>query len=662
MSDKLVWLSVFVALYWVYCVFWGVSSARHSNSASQYFLADRQLPAWIFVLCATALSFGGWTFMGHPALVFRDGFQFAQLALCAITIPLTGVLFLKRQWMLGKRFGYVTPGEMFADYFGGVTIRLIVVLIALMFAIPFVGMQLMAAGYLVQVLSDGMVDRYLAMWAMTAVVFLYVCMGGMRAAAYVSTLQSLLLVSGMVAIGLIAYGKLGGFGAFNEALAKLAASHIAASSSAAGAYSPFFSIPGVMQFSAGLGHQTPVGGIWTGVMILTYSLGLMGIQAAPAFTMLAFASRDSKGFAPQQVWACGGIVGLVLLFFALAPGLGAHFLGASQAATDAGLAVARWLPVQDGGSKGGLIAYYIHALGNGAPWFMGLLAICALAAVQAITALYASTTGTMLALDLYKRFVDPRADDRTLKFVARVAVGLTILAALLMATFTPFAQVNLGALALAFGFQLLPALAALCWFPWITRPGVIVGLIAGLLAVIFTEQLGATLTAFFGFPMPWGRWPWTIHSAGWGIFCNVVLCAAVSFFTRGGVERERRWRLHQFLRDHSALPPEKHFLRPVVWALALAWLFFAVGPGAVIGNDIFGAPNGGVKAWSLGIPSIWAWQILWWALGVLLIWFLAYKMELAIFPRERNHDQAVAGDAVRIIADVPIAAPLRILR
>ena len=597
--------------------------------------------------------------MGHPALVYRDGFQFAQLALCAITIPLTGVLFLKRQWMLGKHFGYVTPGDMFSDYFGGVTIRLIVVLIALVFSIPFVGMQLMAAGYLIQVLSDGTVDRHLAMWVLTLVVFLYVCMGGMRAAAYVSTLQSMLLLSGMVAIGLIAYGKLGGFAAFNEALAKLAISNIAGSS---GLASTYFSIPGVMQFSAGVGHEMPVGGMWTGMMILSCSLGLMGIQAAPAFTMLAFASSDARGFAPQQVWASGAIVGLILVFFALAPGMGAHFLGASQTAIDAGLAVANFLPREDGSNKGGLVAHYAYALGNSAPWFMGLLTICALAAVQAMAALYASTTGTMLAVDLYKQFVNPRADDGAQKLAARIGVGLVILAALLMATFTPFAQINLGALALAFGFQLLPALAALCWFPWITRPGVVVGLFAGMLAVIFTEELGATLTHFVGFNLPWGRWPWTIHSAGWGIFCNIVLCAAVSFFTRGGFERERRWRFHQFLRDNSALAQEKHFLRPIVWALALAWLFFAVGPGAVIGNDFFGVPNSGLKAWSLGIPSIWAWQILWWALGVLLIWFLAYKMELAIFPRERNPNQVAADSTVRIIANTQLPASLRVLR
>ena len=29
----------------------------------------------------------------------------------------------------------------------------------------------------------------------------------------------------------------------------------------------------------------------------------------------------------------------------------------------------------------------------------------------------------------------------------------------------------------------------------------------------------------------------------------------------------------------------------------------------------------------MGIPSLWAYQIIWWAAGVFLIWFLANKMD-----------------------------------
>ena len=146
MAPKVIWLFVFVALYWAYCVYWGVKSAMTAKTASDYFIAGRRLSIWVFILAATATSFSGWTFMGHPGLVYRDGFQYAYASFYTITIPFTGVMFLKRQWMLGKRFGYVTPGEMLSDYFRGDAIRILVVLVALLFSIPYLGVQLGASG------------------------------------------------------------------------------------------------------------------------------------------------------------------------------------------------------------------------------------------------------------------------------------------------------------------------------------------------------------------------------------------------------------------------------------------------------------------------------------------------------------------------------------
>ena len=72
--------------------------------------------------------------------------------------------------------------------------------------------------------------------------------------------------------------------------------------------------------------------------------------------------------------------------------------------------------------------------------------------------------------------------------------------------------------------------------------------------------------------------------------------------------------------------------RLLAWILVLVWMFFAVGPGSVIGNILFGQPNGGYDGWSFGMPSIWVWQIIWWALGVGMIWYLAYKMEMSTEP------------------------------
>jgi hypothetical protein len=60
---------------------------------------------------------------------------------------------------------------------------------------------------------------------------------------------------------------------------------------------------------------------------------------------------------------------------------------------------------------------------------------------------------------------------------------------------------------------------------------------------------------------------------------------------------------------------------------------FAQGPGTVVGNTLFGNPND-AATWTFGMPSIWAWQVIWWALGVGMMWMLAYKMGMSTIPEK----------------------------
>jgi SSS family solute:Na+ symporter len=608
MSEQTVWLVVALALYSVFCLYWGVSVASQARDAKSFFLADRRLPAWVFVLTATGVSFSGWIFLGHPDIIYRNGFSFAQVSLCAITVPLAGVLVLKRQWMLGKRYGFVTPGEMLGEYYDSEFLRILVLIVALIFAVPFTGMQINAAGALLAYISNGALDRVGAMWLLSGIVFVYVGFGGLRAVAYVGALQALMLGAGIVAIGVIIYWQAGGFGAFNVAIGELGAS---------GALGPHpFEIPGVMVFNRGLGIETPAGGIWTASMILSYCLALMGLQLAPHFSMLAFAARSPKGFVSQQTWASAAIMGAILVIFSVAQGLGAH-LDSGADPSPVGV---------------GAVALVIASIGARAPWFLALLGVCALAAVQSLAALQLSATSTMVVRDFYRRYVNPDLNIEGQRLYARVTMALLLVITLAIATFAPEAQAELGALALGFGLQLLPALLGLCWFRWITREGAMVGLAFGLLAVIFTEKFGLSVAEFVGVHLPWGRWPWTLHSAGWGIVCNVVACLVTSLISQRNTESARRGGYHAFLTAYTSEFAAPYHLRQAAWAGGLAWLFLAIGPGALYGNYAFGSPQGGPAVWYFGMPSIWVWQIASWAAGVLLVWFLANRMGMSTTP------------------------------
>jgi solute:Na+ symporter, SSS family len=50
------------------------------------------------------------------------------------------------------------------------------------------------------------------------------------------------------------------------------------------------------------------------------------------------------------------------------------------------------------------------------------------------------------------------------------------------------------------------------------------------------------------------------------------------------------------------------------------WYFFAIGPACILGNNAFSFA---------GFPHVWSWQIAWWILGIIMMWGLCFKAEMA---------------------------------
>ena len=634
MQDNLSWLFIFIAIYWSYCFFWGIRAMRRAPTADAYFLANRSLSPWVFALAATAVTLASWTFMGFPGLVYRDGFQFVNTAFYGIAVGLGGVLLHKRQWLLGQRYGYMTSGEMLSDYFRGHGLRIATVAIALLFGIPFVALLFGASGFLLSELTNQRISRDEAMWFLSAMVLLYTVTGGMQAVAKIAVVQCVLFILGIVVLGFFAVDKVGGFDSLNQGLANIALNLPGlwgyTNGSGGGNFPGYFAIPGVVQWTAGIGVESPDGGPWTAIMCLTFMLSVMGIQSSPALSMWAFASQSVRGFAIHQVWGAAFAVGLVMIVFATLIGVSAHLLGANVEVNEVEIATAQLLPVIGEREHARIIPLFIQLIGNGNVWLIGVLAVCAIAALQATGAAFMSATGAILTRDIYLRYIQPDADDDRQKLAGRLCTGLVFLAALLLGTYSMTATLLLGSLAIAISFQLWPSLLAATRFPWITRSAALLGLVAGVIAVILTEPIGQRLTAG---ALPWGRWPWTIHSGIWGMFFNIVVCLAVSATASKDTEWQRRNQFHQFLTQFASINQPRRWLKPVAGITVLVWMFFAIGPGAVIGNILFGEPNAGYEAWNFGIPSIWAWQIIWWAIGVGMVWYLAYRLEQSTVPQ-----------------------------
>jgi Na+/proline symporter len=606
MSEKSIWLFIFILLYAAYCFFWGVRGSKYnSDSPESYYLANRNISSWVFFFAATAATFAGLTVISQTSLIFHDGFQYVGTAFIAITVPLGSVFFFKRQWMLSRKFGYITPGEMYYDYYKSDTIRVISVLVTFFFAVPLLAVLFGATGYLINILTGEYVSRELGMWIISTIILFYVTRGGFKSIFSVGVVQSWLYFLTIIILGLITYSFIGDIETFGKSLARIASTKISfwgnTNGYGGGDYNGYFALPGVIQWVAGLGKNEAVGGPWTAMMIFQ--------------------------------------------------GIGASLLGANAEINSNGLFINKLLPEISNQDHSSIIYHIISLMDKHALWLTGLLGVGLIAALQATAAALLMTSGSIVTRDFYKVYIDKNINWEKERRAARIIMLFIFLASLYLATFAKPAMIIFSGISIAIAFQFLIVLLGLVWFPWITRGAAISGVIIGIIIVILTETVGQQIS---GNRLPWGRWPFTIHSGVWGLLFNVFICFSVSAFSsiiKIDSDRDYRQTFHDFLNEHMGLHPSRTKLRSFAYVIALIWLFFGVGPGQIIGNNFFGAPDAGYESWILKIPSLWGYQLIWWFFGIGLIWFLASKMDLSTLPNKpiqsgdlHKHPDEVSGE------------------
>lgn len=618
------WIFIWLALYFAYLVFWALRGSTALQGMADFAVAGRDLSTWVVATAATIASLTGWLFVALPGLMLRDGFPAGYLAFAAIGIPALGAFLGRRQWALGQKHGFLTAGEMFSAYFGGNLVRVYSVVVAVLLAVPVLALLLDAAAQMISIASSRALDPLVVMWTLAIAVTIVSTLGGLRGVAQSGPLQMTMVVAGVGLAGLAAYHLMGGFSGMKAGLSQFAQSGTAVWGTTAqhggGDYNAYFALSGVVQWTHGIGRDAAQGGPWTSALALTFVISLLGIQTSPVMTMFAFAGRTPNAHAPQQVWASAAVMGLLLFVFVPLITIGGLLLGAAGPVAGS---VQQVLPDLSASQQGLVSAVLAYAIGTAEPWLGALIAACLLAAFTACAGAYVIAGGTSVTRDLFVAYFQPKAADSLQKVFARVMMLILVAASALSATFFHDGVVAIGSAALTLAVQLLPAYLAVTWIPWFSKQGVRAGLIVGAVVAVFADPLGQAIAMQ---NLPWGFWPWTIHAAAWGLAANFAVCLIGSAASQSEEERKRHAAFHALFATGSA--PVNRRVAATAWVATMIWTFLALGPGATIGNYLFGEPAA-ANGWSLDIPSIWGWQLIWWGAGVLLVWFLAYGLRLS---------------------------------
>jgi len=197
--------------------------ARGKEQAEDYFLANRSLGPFVFLMSLFGTNMTAFAILGSSGHAFSNGIVTYGLmaSSSSLVIPLTLFLVGTRLWALGKKHGFMTPVQMFRDRWECSHIGTVIFAVQATLLVPYIIIGVMGGGTTLAAVSGGRVPFWLGGAIVALVVMSYVFFGGMRGTAWVNTFQTVLfLCFGAVAVAVIAAGM----GGFRSAAAALLAS------------------------------------------------------------------------------------------------------------------------------------------------------------------------------------------------------------------------------------------------------------------------------------------------------------------------------------------------------------------------------------------------------------------------------------------------------
>ena len=269
-----------------------LAKTRWKSTPESYFLSDRGLGTPVLLGTMVATNFSAFTVFGASGAGYRDGYAFFPImgfgtGFMALTFWILG----RRIWQVGRDRGLITPPELVGDIYHNKGLSFLFALVMIIFTLPYLALQPMAAGYVLEELFG--LPYLSGCILVTAIIALYTLRGGLRAVAWTDVFQgSLMFILLLVSLVLVVAHH-GGF--------------VCANQKALAAFPELFSRPG------GLGKYTP--GIWLSYMLLWFFCDPMFPQLFQRF----FSARSDRSIA--RVMLLYPLVCSVVFFIPIAIGV-----------------------------------------------------------------------------------------------------------------------------------------------------------------------------------------------------------------------------------------------------------------------------------------------------------------------------------------------------
>ena len=208
-----------ILLVYLGFTFWGslVGSQKEEATPESYFLANRSLTTLSLFFTILATNFSAFYFLGFAGEGYKIGYS--HYVIMSIGTALAGLSFLiigTKVWKLGKEHSYITPSELIFGQTKNRGLAMLFSLVMVVFTLPYLALQIVGGGYILENLTQGDVSYQLAIVLLTLFTIVYVILGGMKSVAKTDLKQGLIVIVFMTLAVFLVAKDLGGITKANE--------------------------------------------------------------------------------------------------------------------------------------------------------------------------------------------------------------------------------------------------------------------------------------------------------------------------------------------------------------------------------------------------------------------------------------------------------------
>ena len=192
-----------------------VSHRFFRGTGEDYFVASRTIGPFVLLMSLFGTNMTAFSILGASGEAYHRGIGVFGLMASSTALVAPCVFFFigTRLWAIGKRHGYFTQVQYFRARWNSNGFGLLLFIVIVTLIVPYLLIGVMGGGITLHQITKGQIPQWLGGLLVCAVVFIYVCYGGVRGTAWANTFQTLVFMTLGGATFFIIVHKMGGFSA-----------------------------------------------------------------------------------------------------------------------------------------------------------------------------------------------------------------------------------------------------------------------------------------------------------------------------------------------------------------------------------------------------------------------------------------------------------------